>query len=223
MDYIKLYQYAKLWYGDFWTDYTDDEMTDNIATLFEFELNNIERLYALYSKQYSPLQNYDMTESGTDGRKESDETVTDEYTAHQSGLDSTDSVSANGMNQDGTIGTNLPTTTESVSPYNDGLKTVNETVSTGQSGIITNTNTSSDNTSTNTKTRTHTDHDFTFNGNTMQVNESTYHELSRSGNIGVTTSQQMYIAEWDLRTTKSYYQALLNMIFVPLIIQSPCV
>ena len=109
-------------------------------------------LYKTTLFEYNPIENYSMTESGTDTRTPN--------------LSTTDIMSMGSQ-------ANSTTSTDSVSPYDSQTFTdSNKTVVTENNGARED---------SNTKTETGT--------------ETTKHDFKRSGNIGVTTSQQMIDSE----------------------------
>lgn len=112
-------------------------------------------LYKTTQLEYNPIENYSMTENGTDTRTPD--------------LTTTDS-----MNVGAQI--NSTTSTDSVSPYDT------QTFTDSNKTIVTENNGAKED--VNTKKETGTD--------------TTSHELKRSGNIGVTTSQQMIESERNL-------------------------
>ena len=109
-------------------------------------------LYKTTLFEYNPIENYSMTESGTDTRTPN--------------LSTTDIMSMGSQS-------NSTTSTDSVSPYDTQTFTdSNKTTVTENNGARED---------SNTKTETGT--------------ETTMHDFKRSGNIGVTTSQQMIESE----------------------------
>lgn len=111
---------------------------------------------------YNPIENYSMTENGTDTR--TPDLVTD---------------MSNSSNSKG-IGTSNSDTVTGVTTYDNTADFINQNKGTDS----TNTETTTENTATEKTTTTGT--------------EKTEHTLTRSGNIGVTTSQQMLQSERDL-------------------------
>lgn len=112
-------------------------------------------LYKTTQLEYNPIENYSMTESGTDTRTPD--------------LSTTDSINVGAQS-------NSTTSTDSVSPYDTQVFTdSNKTIVSENNGARAD---------SNTRTESGTD--------------TTSHELKRSGNIGVTTSQQMIESERNL-------------------------
>lgn len=109
-------------------------------------------LYKTTSLEYNPIENYSMTEVGTDTRTPN--------------ITTTDSMNVGEQS-------NSTTSTDSVSPYDTVTFTdSNKTIVTENNGARKD---------SNTKTESGT--------------ETTKHDFKRSGNIGVTTSQQMLESE----------------------------
>lgn len=109
-------------------------------------------LYKTTLLEYNPIENYSMSESGTDTRTPN--------------ITTTDSMNVGEQN-------NSTTSTDSVSPYDTQTFTdSNKTIVTENNGARVD---------SNTRTETGT--------------ETTKHDFKRSGNIGVTTSQQMLESE----------------------------
>lgn len=152
--------------------------------------NNWQLMMDALGAQYNPLHNYDMTESSSDTRSvQHGKTTTRTYdTAHTKGGTEVDAGSAS----------STPEVVQTTLTSNYGINSINpvpaqKTVSTpeGTDSVE----------SGNTKTYDTTDSD---TGTVTDVDSGTdrdtlAHSLTRSGNIGVTTSQQMLEAELQLR------------------------
>lgn len=130
------------------------------------------KLYAVLSAEYNPIQNYDMTEEETPNitHTETPNISRDRTTTAQS---------------DYTVTTDSDTTTDvygfnSTSPVPQGEGNGNSTVTTKGDA--------DKNITTNTETET----------GTRTTTETGSRKLTRSGNIGVTTSQQMLESEIQL-------------------------
>ena len=109
-------------------------------------------LYKSTQLEYNPIENYSMTEAGTDTRTPN--------------LSTTDTMNIGSQ-------ANSTTSTDSVSPYDTQTFTdSNKTIVSENNGARTDSNT-----------------------RTESGTETTTHEFKRSGNIGVTTSQQMIESE----------------------------
>lgn len=120
------------------------------------------KLIATEKLEYNPIENYSMTENGTDVRTP----------------DLVSNTTASGTSSGNA--TDTSTTTSAVTTYDNTADFVNQNKGTAD----TTTTTSSENSSSGKTTTTGT--------------EKTTHEVKRSGNIGVTTSQQMIQSERDI-------------------------
>ena len=153
---------------DFYKYYDNENMTNNtnmikqasdyIALYGKSHKYEYDKLVDTLSLEYNPIENYSMTEKGTDTR-------TPNITQTNKG------VNTNTVGVDTSITTGKTTFDKSDSFINDTKTT---------------------NTGTNTDTQ---DINTTV---TTAGNEKTIHEFTRSGNIGVTTSQQMIESERQL-------------------------
>lgn len=156
-----------------------------------------QKLLAVYNVIYNPINNYDMTETYTDTR-------TPNVTSTSSS--SSESSSESSINQIKSV-SDTPdnyqeTTTHSVNTYDGaGLRTESQNVS-DVSGTRTQTetytgdpnssSTSAEGTTTTTTTGT----------------DTTQHYMTRSGNIGVTTTQQMISAEMDIAEKMNIFDVI---------------
>jgi len=129
--------------------------SDYIALYGKSHKYEYDKLVDTLSLEYNPIENYSMTETGTDTR-------TPNITQTSKG------VNTNTVGVDTSITTGKTTFDKSDSFINDTKTT---------------------NTGTNTDTQ---------DIDTTAGNEKTVHEFTRSGNIGVTTSQQMIESERQL-------------------------
>lgn len=155
-----------------------DESRQRIATMLynRFKVQ-WKHKYDILSVEYNPIENYKMVESGTDSDSGTD---TDVHSNSETGTDTTQSTSTGGT----TTNTN---NTNAVYGFNSE-SAVNSDAISGTGSI--------QNTTETTDTRTV---DLTNNGqNTKTVDMTHEHQFQRSGNIGVTTSQQMIQSEIEL-------------------------
>lgn len=134
------------------------QASDYIALYGKSHKYEYDKLVDTLSLEYNPIENYSMTETGTDTR-------TPNITQTNKGINT------NTVGVDTSITTGKTTFDKSDSFINDTKTT---------------------NTGTNTDTQ---DINTTV---TTAGNEKTVHEFTRSGNIGVTTSQQMIESERQL-------------------------
>lgn len=132
-------------------------------------LPNWTRLYATLSAEYDPLKNYDMTEEGTD-------TTTDTGTITDDGSDDLTHGHVETASGSDTVTTNTYA-------YNSSSPSPDNQVVSNPGNVL-----------------THSGKDARVMGNerTLDTTHELTHGLSRSGNIGVTTSQQMLQAERDV-------------------------
>lgn len=214
-----------------YTDNTDSlssaeksEIADIVYNIFGDKWN---KLYELLSLEYNPIHNYDMTETeeiegsnttettrtGTDTTQGTGtDTITHtgtQATAHTGtiGISSTESNNgSSGTSSDATIyGFNSATGVPDNSVEN--TTQVNSAKSTSETTTHNDTDTRTDNLS-DTETRNTTD---TTTHNTTDATEgenATSRTLTRSGNIGVTTTQQMILSSIDL-----YQWNFFNQVF----------
>lgn len=175
---------------------------------------NWEKLFVGYHLAYEPIENYLMTESGSDITT-STGTVKDTGTVDMSKgtiidavdttVNKTDYLSTNTITSSSTEDNQIdafdsstsdpfnPVTKNVIGSNDTNAKTGNDTI-TNSGGIKTTSNGSDVNTSDLTKTNNLTD--------------ETIHTFKRSGNIGVTTSQQMLESEFKLWMNNYMYDVI---------------
>ena len=184
-------------YADAYTPYTDDQIKRITKLLFKVNYRKYEKLIDVYKADYNPIQNYDMTETMTDVR-------TPNLQASTTSTASTSTTSKINQTQTSTDTPNnyQQTSVRSVNPYDDsGMRSESHNVVTDSGSRTTTTaysgdpdNATSSSTGTTTATNTGT--------------ETTEHTGSRSGNIGVTTSQQMLESELDLAAKMNIFKQI---------------
>lgn len=147
-------------------------------------------LKALYST-YDPISNYDMLEEGADGERKAQTTST--TTPH--GKITTD------VTLSGTLQTDTTLYKSGVDSSGDGVQTdKSSTVETPTSRKTTTETTYGTGTDSEIKQQSQNDQTATAAGTTLTgLDTGREHVLSRKGNIGVTTSQQMITSEMELR------------------------
>lgn len=211
------------------TRYTNDRIHIIFDLVYATNHIKYEKLVAAATTEYNPIDNYNMTESGTDTRTpELTHTLTLNTKSDMTDTRETSTIgdsttnTKNKLNQTHTT-TETPnnygeTTVHSVTTYDNptlradsqdvttqtGTRTVDEsyggdadttdTTVTGSSTITNSGGTSTTNTGTNTQKETGTD--------------TTEHTLSRKGNIGVTTSQQMLESEMNLAEKMNIFKII---------------
>ena len=176
--------------------------------------HTFDSIFTALLTKYKPLENYSMTEDGTDTTAGNDTTTrTGSDTTTNVGSTTTEDKTATTTTNTGTVkDDNSGTTTNAVAGY-DSNSLVDRDKTTA-----TNTNTRTDNTTqtaTNSGTITQTDdksstltHDTT---DSTATSSNTTHNLTRSGNIGVTTSQQMLASEIDIRVKHNVLYYIVEM------------
>lgn len=170
-------------------------MSDFINTWNFFLLDNalnFQKILEAYNTTYKPLDNYNMTEThtvnstwnenNTERGKESVET--DIHT------DTTDTIN---------IDNNNPLTSTDYDTTYDDYTTERKTGKTVSNGTQTTRTKTADDVNGTSQNRTKTEKTFDNRGYNKNGTDSNTENTSRSGNIGVTTSQQMLKSEIDLR------------------------
>ena len=152
---------------------------------------DLHRAWQAMQESYDPLHNYDMTESGADGDRTGKQTTT--QTPHGKITNETE-----------ITGTDTNTTTvykSGVDSTGDGVQTDKQVTANTPTNRKTTTNTTYD-AGTDMQTAIEHTHDQTATAGSHTItgaDRASEHYLERSGNIGVTTSQQMLQSEIDLR------------------------
>lgn len=195
-------------YQDALTVYTNDYIIRIFYLVYETNKKKYDKLLSVYTATYNPIQNYDMTESSTDTRNPN----------LQSSSESTTSSTSTIKNNQSRTSTEIPenyteTSVHSVNPFDSsGLRIESENTN-SISGTRTTTESyagnadESDTTGTATSTTTTTGTD------------TNTHTLSRSGNIGVTTSQQMLESEIQLADKMNIFRIIERDIAAKLFLQ----
>ena len=183
-----------------------DEQIERISKILRAKYNkDWTRLWDALQAEYNPIQNYDMVESGTSQGTETG-TVTNEGTNSTSFTEEDTDSSTVTVDKD--IQTSS-TSTAKVKPL--GGSTFVATREQDQSGQTlensesnqTDTSTTTDITSSTTGSAENTE--------TRDLAVGATHTLTRSGNIGVTTSQQMLESEYQLRTKHFFDMVFANV------------
>lgn len=192
---------SKLMSGDI---LTSDEMEKLAGVIYTMFNDNWRREWNTLYLSYNPIENYNsveiMSNDITEIEKGTTHTRTEDLTHKKTGTDT------NTPNLTETRTPNLTNNgTETVSGFNS-VNMVNSSGSTNsQTGTETNRTTGSNATAYNTTdkdTGTVTDKDTGTDTHTRN------YELTRKGNIGVTTSQQMIQSERDLYMWNFFYQVV---------------
>lgn len=222
------------------TRYTNDRITMIFDLVYATNHIKYEKLVAAATAEYNPIDNYNMVESGTDTRKpELTHTVTLNTETKMTDTRETSTTGNNNTNTKNKLN-QTHTTKETPDDYGEtmvhsintddnvtlrieyedkttqtGTRTVDESYSgdadttdttvTGTSTTRNSGGTSTTNSGTNTDQETGTD--------------TTEHTLTRKGNIGVTTSQQMLESEMNLATKMNIFKTIEQDIAAKLFLQ----
>ena len=187
---------------------------EDFRLFLEQHVNSANHMYTALITDYKPLENYSMTESGTDTAAGTDTTTrTGTDTTTNGGTTTTEDTTATTTTNTGTVkDDNSGTATNAVAGYDSSA------MSDRDKTTSTTTNTRTDNTTqtaTNSGTITQTDDKTsTLSHNTTDAtatSSNTSHTLTRSGNIGVTTSQQMLTSEIEVRAKHNVINYLIEI------------
>lgn len=189
--------YFMLDYCDAYTPYDDDMILRLFNVVFAANRKKYQKLLSVYLANYNPIENYSMTETMDDLR-----TPDLSATTTSSGSSSTTSK----INQQ-QITTDNPdnftqTSIRSVNPYDgSGMRQESQNVVTDDGRRTTTVSyTGNPDTASSTTSQTTTA--------TNTGTETNHHTGSRSGNIGVTTSQQMLESEIDLAAKMNFFHEI---------------
>lgn len=160
-------------------------MGGSFATIYS---NTLDRLHKALTIEYDPIENYSATETYTDTRQLSDKTV-------------------DSLNKTTTDSSTTDTDTDAENTVNTELKKSGYNVAEPITDTIQ--NTTENNTSSNTETVERSGNETHAGQSDKTVAETITHTLKRSGNIGVTTSQQMIESELTLRNN-DFWDILLK-------------
>lgn len=176
-----------------------------------------EKLYRLLALEYNPISNYDMTETETEtGERSGTEVHSGTDTRNNTGTQTNSGTHSETTTHTGTDSTSATDTTETsgetgvengIAGFNSSTyqKNTNSTGTTSGEGTTTHSDTITHNTTDGTQgsdsnTRTDNLAETLIHGESVTTGDSNEvtRELTRSGNIGVTTSQQMITSEVEL-------------------------
>lgn len=194
---------------------------------------NLERLYELTLIDYKPLENYSMVEAGTD-KTEGSNNVTSNYgeqsktntngaqneTVNRGARTYADVEAA--VTDTEAVGAKTSTTEDKVSAY-DKVDYQNSDLSETAEGEQSNTNQYGERNTTHTENAYEdvTRRDAVTNTESINAHidsessiesRNTTHNFTRSGNVGVTTSQQMAQSEIDLWSSFKFFDIIVNII-----------
>lgn len=192
------------------TDNTPDNQTKLFNLIYQKYIKNWTALYATLTTDYNPIENYSMVETEQENNKitndltdtleknETNNTTITDNTTNTTNATNTTNTSDNATN------TNNKTITEqqqgfNSNDWNDVKKTsentTDETTNTGNKTTTDETTDTLEKNETNNSTIT----DNTTQKHTGTTDNNNSRTLTRSGNIGVTTTQQMLQSERELR------------------------
>lgn len=194
-----------------WPVYDEPEVFSNMLySWFMSHYWNIERLLKVTETSYSPLENYDRQEDFTD-RNTGGVTTNDTNTNTANRTITTDNDSS-GSGSSNTTSTS--SNTNSISAYNSNtFQNDNKSDGSGSSGTTTTSTGSIDETKTETGTITDS------RVISVQNNGNINHAGRAHGNIGVTTTQEMFNQELELLSGYNMYYTICNWIERDLFIQ----
>lgn len=226
----QLNEYAFITVGDYSVDenLTIEKLQNRTASWWLNFEDNFYSLLNLASIEYNPIENYSMTETSTDTKKfdstskNTGDTTTDET------LTKTDNTTDTMTYDSGTTIKNTGGTTTTTNITNDDTQKKSDTIGTmvtSESVNTVNKNIGSDTIDTST-TETKNGNDKRVIGvtgtdtrknvetlnttNTASGNDTVTHTLKRSGNIGVTTSQQMIESSLDLIPRMNIFNEIID-------------
>lgn len=195
--YIALYRYVTFTYVCRMEQSVNDWL-DCWRHYNRMRLPDLRRIYDAMHTDYDPLSNYDMIEHGADGRKRGKETSKTTPHGTTTETSTTTGKETTTYNRQGADSTSFQpydqSVSESKSSDNPRTTTTNTTYANG-------TYSETEHTATNDQTAT-------VDGVTVSGVDTNEHVMTRKGNIGVTTSQQMLQAEVSVRQ----YQMLADYI-----------
>lgn len=196
----------------------DNEMSDSsmntIASMLYYKyITNWRNLYAVLESEYNPIENYNMVETETIGNIQSTHNLTVNSLSERRSHNATDTI-AQSLERTGTI-SNVNEKTDNINTngsqqnnvfgFNSNTATQKDSNISSQTDINisnssdTQTNNTTDTTSGNNTTNISEENTNNVTGTTdSTANSDTTRTLTRSGNIGVTTTQQMLQSTIDL-------------------------
>lgn len=184
--FLELYKYRYM-IIDFEQDTNYNTYYKRAKIVYNLNKNKYIKLVNTEIAEYNPIENYSMTENET-GNRTPNLTRTSQGTASESGTNST-------TNNTSATSTDSNTSFDSTTFYNNAkTETTDNSTVTGE------------NTATNTS-------NVTIN---ETGTEQTVREITRKGNIGVTTSQQMLEQERaiaDFSTVKVFFEDVAKLLF----------
>ena len=182
-----------------------------------YKLPDFIRAYNALYAEYNPLNNYDMTEKSVDMRNDGDITRTRSTDAQHNKVTTTNGYD---YSTDTTAdSTDRPTVENYTTTYDDATtgRLASYSINKGKTTQRT-TADAADNVTEVTddmkvsNVESHDTTQMTLDDTTYTADKITAHELTRSGNIGVTTTQQMIQSTIDLYAKSLIYDYVYNFI-----------
>lgn len=172
-----------------------DEQIARISSVIRAKYNkDWTRLWNALQEEYNPIQNYDMTESGAD-------TALAGGSISDQGQHSLSRSEDDNRRITNTVNSKIDTSTTDTSKVKPlGSNSFVETRQTTGSGNTTQNSQYNEADSSDVADIDVSETGSNSNTQTRNLTENKTHQLTRSGNIGVTTSQQMLESEYQLRT-----------------------
>lgn len=208
-----LQQYWVLLYGDKFTAFPWDtgingdlKSLTKLKNLINFTTRaNKNSLYSklyVFNVKYNPINNYDLVEEGLDGFAKGEV---------QNDQSATTTPNNYGSITNGSV-------EKQIAPYDGGLKDESRTTYSNYGSTMSGTLTTAGG-NTQTYYNTAETHSIDLDGQTKTItgNEIKQHAFKRSGNIGVTTTQQMLESEIELKkmdAVKEFYSLINNYILL---------
>ena len=196
VDYI-MTAYSNLQIRPTLEDYVDG-IPDLIVTLLNSKKYSYSKLWETTQIEYDPIENYSMVESGKDTASGTTSNTIGSQTSETSGNNATTYGQAVQTGKNTNTKTGSQTDGRYVVPYDTSDEQLAEKSKTDYSNI-------KDSAESSVTTAEHTDNSTTSTNTTIggrtdngTNSSSTTHEFKRSGNIGVTTSQQMLQSQRDI-------------------------
>lgn len=186
-------------------------------TYNSYKLQDLQRAYKAMYAHYDPLNNYDMTEKSVDLRNNGDIDRTRTTDAEHNTVTTSNQYDYTRTSE--ADSSNTPTTKTYTTTYDNasGGRLAGYTETTGKTSERTQADAENNNTTVSddlhiTNTESHKTTELTIDGTTYTADSISAHELTRSGNVGVTTSQQMIQSTIDLYRQSLIYDYVYDFI-----------
>ena len=196
VDYI-MTAYSNLQIRPTLEDYVDG-IPDLVVSLLNSKKYSYTKLWETTQIEYDPIENYSMTESGKDTTRGTTSNTIGSQTSEASGNNATTYGQSVQTGKNTNTKTGSQTDGRYVVPYDTSNEQLAEKTKTDYSNI-------KDSAESSVTTAEHADNSTTTTNTTIggrsdsgTNSSSTTHEFKRSGNIGVTTSQQMLQSQRDI-------------------------